>query len=166
MIGIDRALRHMAWSNQDLFAHLQTLPVEALSLRYAPTSWSVGGLALHIVGAAEWFRYCLTGEPWTELAKPKTHADLARLAEQIAPLDALLLREAASPDATMTFEDEQGERSALRSTILTQAFMHAGEHRTHIACALDNAGLPTFDLDAHDLWAFEAHDGPSRPVER
>lgn len=158
MIGIDRALRHMAWSNQGLFAHLQTLPLDALALRYAPNAWSVGGLALHLVGAGEWFRYCLTGEPWTELSKPRSHADLAQLAEQIASLDASLLREAEPADASMTFEDEHGPRTALRSTILTQAFMHAGEHRTHIACALDNAGLPTFDLDAHDLWAFEALD--------
>lgn len=156
MIGIDRALRHMAWSNQALFAHLQALPLDALGLRHAPNAWSVGGLAVHIVGAAEWFRYCLTGEQWTALSKPTSHEDLAALAGHVGDLDGLLLRAAQAPDAVMTFQDEHGPRRALRSTILTQAFTHASEHRTQIACALDVSGQPTFDLDEHDLWAFES----------
>ena len=156
MIGIDTSLRHMAWANQALFAHLSTLPPAAFSASVTPDSWSVGRLAVHIVGAAEWYRYCLNGTMWTDLDRDWTAADVVALAPSLAELDATLLAEAEAPDAVMTFEDEDGPRSASRSMLLAQATHHATEHRAEIAAALAVHGHSRFDLDAIDLWAFAA----------
>lgn len=158
MIDLSTGLRHMAWADQALFAHLATLPPAAFGASVTPETWSVGRLAVHIVGAAEWYRYCLNGTPWTDLDRDWTAADVVALAPYLAELDATLLAEAEAPDAVVTFEDEHGPRSVPRSMLLTQAVHHATEHRAEIAAALAVHGQPRFDLDAIDLWAFIAHE--------
>ena len=158
MIDMSTGLRHMAWANAALYAHLATLPAEAFGASVTPESWSVGRLTVHIAGGAEWYRYCLNGTPWTDLDRDWTAADVVALAPYQAELDATLLAEAEAPDAHMTFEDEDGPRSVSRSILLTQATHHATEHRAEIAAALAVHGHPRFDLDAIDLWAFAAHE--------
>jgi len=156
VIGLERSLRHLAWADARLFDELASLPPEALQARYAPSAATVGDLAVHIVSGAEWYAYVLTGEQWTDLQVPRSAADLDALASRLAHLDALLLDQAGLPDDRLAFEDESGPREAYRSTVLTQASMHATEHRAQIACALEVAGSPRIDLDSYDLWAFEA----------
>jgi uncharacterized damage-inducible protein DinB len=156
VIGIERSLRHLAWADTRLFEELAALLPDALEARYAPSAASVGDLAVHIVSGAEWYAYVLTGEQWTDLQVPRTTADLGALAVRLAHLDALLLAQVELPDDRVSFEYEDGHRQAFRSTVLTQASMHATEHRAQIACALEVAGFPRIDLDAYDLWAFEA----------
>jgi uncharacterized damage-inducible protein DinB len=156
VIDLTRSLRHLAWADVRLFEDLAVLPPEALKSRYAPDAWAVGHLAMHIVGGAEWYAYCLAGTPWTDLQLPESPADLQALARHLAELDSLLLDQAALPDELVEFVDEDGPRSALRSTILAQACLHSAEHRTQIACALEVSGHGGVILDDYDLWAFES----------
>ncbi len=158
MISLNRPLRHLAWADALLFADLAALPPEALAARYSPSAWTVGALARHIVGGAEWYRYCLTGEQWTDLVDPAGPDDVIALGTHLAGLDADLLGQAALPDAMVEFTDEEGRRTAWRSTILTQACLHSIEHRAQIACALEACGFAPIVLDDYDLWAFEAHE--------
>ena len=158
MIELTRSLRHLACADARLFDDLAALPPEALESRYAPDAWTVGHLAMHIVGGAEWYAYCLAGTAWTDLSIPTGPADLRTLAAHLATLDALLLEQAALPDDPVDFIDEEGPRRALRSTILSQACLHSIEHRAQIACALDVTGQGGVRLDDYDLWAFEAHE--------
>lgn len=153
-----RALRHCAWADAKLFDALATLPEAALDARYAPTAWSVRQLAVHIVEGAEWYAYCLRGRPWTDMQAPRDHADLRMLAERLAALNALLLEEGDLPDDRVTFDDEDGPRTVMRSTLLAQACLHSIEHRTQIACALEVSGIGGVVLDDYDLWAFEVHE--------
>lgn len=162
MIDLTRGLRHLAWANDRFYAQLQELPAEALGAKYAPDAWSVGRLAAHIVMGTDWFRYCLTGRPWTDLTDLAVAGDIAALRTFLAQADADLLAEADKADALLTFEDEDGPRQALRSTLLTQAIVHAAEHRAHIATALEVSGAGRIDLDALDLWAFEVYDPASQ----
>jgi len=158
VIDLTGSLRHLAWADARLFSDLAALPPEALQARYAPDAWTVGHLAMHIVGGAEWYCYCLAGTPWTDLSIPGNAADLRALAARLATLDALLLEQATLPDEVVEFIDEDGPRSALRSTILSQATLHSTEHRAQIACALEVTGHGGVTLDDYDLWAFESHE--------
>lgn len=155
---MSRSLRHLAWSDALLFDDLARLPAQALEARYAPDAWTVGHLAMHIVGGAEWYLYCLSGTPWTDLEIPASESDLRALAAHLADLDALLLEQTSLPDEVVEFVDEDGPKSARRSTILAQACLHATEHRAQIACALEVAGFGGVTLDDYDFWAFERHD--------
>jgi uncharacterized damage-inducible protein DinB len=158
MIELSRGLRHLAWANDRFFASLAELPPEALRASYAPEAWPVDRLAMHIVGSSEWYRYCLAGAGWTELAPPATAADGQALRRYLAELDAALIEQGMRDDGPVTFEDERGLTTALRSTILTQACMHGTEHRAQIACALAASGFEAPSLDDLDLWAFAAHE--------
>lgn len=161
MIDLGRGLRHMAWANDRFLAGLASIPDAALTVSYAPDAWPVARLATHIVGAAEWYRYCLTGAMWTDIAEPVTGAQVEPLRAYLGELDAVLLEQAALPEAELSFVDEDGPRTALRSTLLTQAIVHAGEHRAQIACALAAHGFAGPSLDDIDLWAFEAWERAS-----
>lgn len=150
-----RSLRHLSWADTRFFDGLAALPPEALQARYAPDAWTVGHLAMHIVGGAEWYAHCLAGTPWTDLSMPQGPEDVRLLAARLAELDALLLEQAALADERVDFVDEDGPRSAQRSTILAQACLHSTEHRAQIACALEVTGHQGVILDDYDLWAFE-----------
>ncbi len=158
VVAMTRSLEHLAWTNDKLFAELAALPAEALAAQYAPDAWPVGRLAMHIVNGAEWYCYCLAGMPWTDLVLPTGPADLEVLRTRLAELDAVLIAQADLPDELVEFqdEDERGPyaRTALRSTILAQACLHAAEHRAQIACALEINGFAGITLDDYDVWAF------------
>ncbi len=156
MVTLERPLRHLAWADGRLFAELADLPPAALDARYSSDAWTVGALARHIVGGAEWYRYCLTGAKWTDLSDPRGREDLLALGAYLADLDASLLAQVSLPDQDVEFVDEDGPRTALRSTILTQACLHSTEHRAQIACALEVSGFGPIVLDDYDLWAFES----------
>lgn len=164
MIDLTRALRHLGWADQWMFDRLSDLPAEAMLARYAPESWSVARLALHIVGGAEWYRYCLTGAPESDVYPGDVDLETLRahvLAQRsrLAELDALLLAQSDLPDELLTITEEDGRSfTAMRSTILSQACLHGVEHRAQIACALEVAGYTGFALDDIDLWAFESFE--------
>ena len=159
MIDLTRLLRHMAWANAKMFDDLTALPTQALEARYAPDTSTVGELALHIVGGQEWYCYCLAGRPWTDMSVPTSNSDLLQLKEIVGELDSLLLAQAEAPEAPMTFADGDTERSALRSTLLSQAVLHPIEHRAQLAVALQVNGFGGLVLDDYDLWVFEREGG-------
>lgn len=163
MIDLQRALRHLAWSDAWLFDTMAAYPDDAFEARYAPQASSVGELLKHIVDGAEWYRYCLTGESWTDIGVPHSGAEVTALAAHLASIDRLLLAQAEMEDEVVVFRDEEGESRALRSTILTQACLHAIEHRAQIACALEVAEFPPLPLDDVDLWAFEMSERAEDP---
>lgn len=158
MVDLSRGLRHLAWADDKLFAALAGLPLDALSVSYAPHAWTVGRLATHIVGGAEWYRYCLLGIPWTDLHQPEEAADLEVFRQHLAQINAVLLSQADLPDDEVTFRDDDGSTTVWRSTLLTQAILHSIEHRAQIACALELAGYDAVRLDDYDLWQFEAYE--------
>jgi uncharacterized damage-inducible protein DinB len=87
-------------------------------------------------------------------------ADLARLKEQAAAVDAMLLECVKLDDVQIEFvnyEDKLVKR--WRSTILSQAIHHATEHRAQIASALEAKGFTPVNLDDLDLWEFEKTNG-------
>lgn len=163
MVDMSRSLRHLAWADGMLFTGLSTLPPTALEARFSAGAWSVGRLAQHIVEGAEWYRYCLTSEPWTELPLPTGPRDLLALRDHLALLDATLLAEGQGDDGPVEFDDENGTTTAMRSTLLAQACLHATEHRAQIACALEVSGFEPLVLDDYDLWAFEEHERAPSP---
>lgn len=163
MIELTRGLRHLAWADDWMFDRLSNLPAEAMLARYAPESWSVARLALHIVGGAEWYRYCLTGTPESGIYPGDVDLETLRahvLAQRghLAELDALLLAQADLPDEPLTIAEDGRSFTAMRSTILSQACLHGVEHRAQIACALEVNGYSGFALDDIDLWAFETYE--------
>lgn len=160
MVDMTRALEHLAWADERFFSQFAALPEEAMEARYAPDQWPAGRLAVHIVDGAAWYRYCLTGTPWPDLAWVRTPADLGTLLPQLLEIDAVLLEQAALPDGPVTYADEDGPRTVLRSTLLGQACLHAAEHRAQVSCALQATGAGSIVLDDLDFWTFEATQGP------
>lgn len=153
MMTLEKALKHMAWSNQLFFDEVAKLPESVYGLRAAEGEWPVGKLLNHLLNAGEWFRYCLTKEPWTNLERIQSHEILLKYKPYLAELDALLLSEAAKDDVLKEFADENGPHKAHASTIITQAIMHTTEHKAQIATVLKQHGHH-IDLDALDVWRY------------
>ena len=156
MVDMTRALAHLAWADERFFQQFAALPPEAMEARYAPDHWPAGRLAAHIVDGASWYRYCLTGAPWLDVRWVRTPPDLGGLLPQLLEIDAMLLEQAALPDEPVTFADEDGPRTVMRSTLLGQACLHAAEHRAQISCALEASEFGSIVLDDLDFWSFEA----------
>lgn len=155
-MSMDRALRHMAWANQRVFAAVSALPDEALGAYIVNPEWVAGRILHHIVSGATWYVHCLGIAQWREIVPARTMRDLDVLADQLAGFDAQILSAVSLPDERLTFEDEDGQGSVLRSTLLVQAVHHATEHRAQLIDALESRGYSPISLDDIDLWAFEA----------
>lgn len=155
---MSRTLRHLAWSDDRFYAALAQLPDEAFAARYSQQAWTVGTLAGHIVGGAEWYRYCLTGQKWTEFDDPTSAAEVQAMGESLLALDAGFIEQAGLPDDLLTFEDEEGPAQAHRSVLLSQAVLHAAEHKAQICAALDACGFTPPSLDDLDVWAFAVYE--------
>ena len=163
MISLDVALKHLAWSNQKFLAQFAGQSDEVFALRAADGEWPIGQLLTHLVGSSHWYRYCLTGIDWTDL-EPATNAKtVAEYGLMIAEIDQLLIENASLDDETLTvvsLDDETltvvtGNESftVQRSLILSQAVMHAAEHKGQIATIMKQHGHH-IDLDELDVWAF------------
>ena len=153
MISLETSLRHMAWSNQKVFAHFSKAGDEVFGLRTAEGEWPVGQLLTHLAGSAQWYRYCLTGVLWTDLKPITTGAIAAEYLPIIAALDRVLLDQMALPDEDLVIEADGETIHATRSLILSQAVVHAAEHKGQIAAILKQHG-EHLDLDELDVWAF------------
>jgi len=161
-IALDRLLAHMAWANQMTIEHLQTLPEESLKAFATNPEWFVGEIAHHIVDSADHYAFRISGKPaLTQPGDPcidevKVIADLARLKEQAAKADAMLLDCVKLEDIQLEFVNAEGDQvKRWRSTILSQAIHHATEHRSQIASALEAKGFTPVNLDDLDLWSYE-----------
>ena len=156
MITIEKALKHMSWSNQEIFNEISKLPSEAYGLRAAEGEWPIGKLLNHFVNAAEWFRFLLTGEKWLELPRITNSEVLIQMREYLKNIDQTLIAEASKPDADVTFTGDDGElHKATRSLILSQAIMHTAEHKGQLATVLKIHGY-FLDLDRYDVWNYES----------
>jgi len=161
-IGLDRLLRHMAWANQKAISHLQTLREDSLQSFATNPEWHVAEIMHHIVDSADHYALRISGIP--ALTQPgedciediKVIADLARIKEQAAKVDAALLECVKLADDEIEFTNFEGKLvKRWRSTILSQAIHHATEHRAQISSALEAKGFEPINLDALGLWAFE-----------
>jgi uncharacterized damage-inducible protein DinB len=165
-IELNRLLAHMAWANQKTIEHLQTLPEDSLKAFATNPEWFVAEIAHHIVDSADHYAFRISGKP--ALTQPGDEciddinviADLARLKEQAAKVDAMLLDCVKLEDVQIEFlnySDKLVKR--WRSTILSQAIHHATEHRAQIATALEAKGFTPVNLDDLDLWSYEIETG-------
>ena len=165
-IELNRLLAHMAWANQKTIEHLQTLPEDSLKAFATNPEWFVAEIAHHIVDSADHYAFDISGKP--ALTQPGDEciddvnviADLARLKEQAAKVDAMLLDCVKLEEVQIEFlnyEDKLVKR--WRSTILSQAIHHATEHRAQIASALEAKGFTPINLDDLDLWSYEIETG-------
>ena len=145
----------MAWSNQQIFDEVSKLPDEIYALRASEGEWPVGKILNHLLNAAEWFRYCLTGQKWSEIPRITSSAKLLELRPYLLELDNELIAQAKLEDELLTFQDENGPVSASRSLILAQAVMHTAEHKGQLATILKANGFE-LDLDKFDVWTFES----------
>jgi uncharacterized damage-inducible protein DinB len=149
------SIRHLAWSNQKFFALFQDLPNEVFSWCSAQGEWPIGRLLTHLVGSSQWFRYCLEGTLWTELERIENSEIAVKYLPIMADLDEILLKHSKLPDAELEIKEEENIIHATRSLILSQAVMHASEHKGQIASILKMNGLH-IDLDALDVWSFKS----------
>ena len=153
-----RLFRHSAWASQCIYDAVRELPVEALSAYVRDPEWSVGRLLQHIAGGADWYVYCLTGNPLGDQKLPHSMADVKELQEQLAGFDAMIASQADLPDDYLTITEGEKSWQNLRSTILAEAIYHAAEHRTQLVDALESKGFTSISLDRLDLWTFESFE--------
>lgn len=165
-IGLERLLKHMAWANQQTIRHVQTLPEQALKSFATNPEWFVAEILHHIVDSADHYAYRISGKPaLTQPGDPcipdiEKIADLSRLLEQAAIVDAALLECVKLEDIQLEFQNNEGKQvKRWRSTILSQAIHHATEHRAQLASALEAKGFEPVNLDDLDLWSFEIAHG-------
>lgn len=153
MISLETSLRHLAWSNQKFFTLFADQSEEIFGLTAADGEWPLGRLLTHLAGSGEWYRYCLNGVMWTDL-KPVINGSVAKEYLGImAELDAVLLEFCNQPDKDLEIEGEDGIIHATVSLILSQAVMHAAEHKGQIAAIMKQHGHH-LDLDPLDVWSF------------
>jgi uncharacterized damage-inducible protein DinB len=147
----------MAWSNEKIFFALSQLPDDIYRLRAAEGEWPVGKILNHLFAAAEWYRFLLTGEPWTEIQKITSGKKLLELQPYCARLDQALIAESKEDDAVITYTDDDGaKKSTTRSMILSQAVTHTAEHKGQLATILRTNGFE-INLDMFDVWSYESH---------
>ena len=153
MISIETSLKHLAWSNQKFFTYFGDKNEEVFGLRASDGEWPIGQILTHLAGSGEWYRYCLNGGQWTDLKKVTNGAIALEYLVIMAELDGVLLDELMKPDEKLEIEGEDGIIYATRSLILSQAVMHAAEHKGQIAAILKQHGHH-IDLDVLDVWSF------------
>lgn len=159
MISIERSLKQAAWADDKLFSIVATMPADALNATYATDEWPVSRLLNHIVSGAEWYRYILTGAMWTDLVLPTNSAEVEQLRVHLTQIHKEILAEANKADERLTFQDEDGPSSAMRSTVISMVAHHSCEHRAQIGAALEIHGFVGLSLDDLDMWAYETAVG-------
>ena len=156
MITLEKSLRHMAWSNQQIFEAVAALPDEVFKLRAFDGEWPVGKIMNHFIGSAEWYRFLLAGVKWQEVPKITNSKILMQLKPYMFELDQLLIAEAAKPDSEVSFiGEDKGTHRTTRSMVLAQSVSHAAEHKGQLATILRVHGHE-LNLDRFDLWNFES----------
>lgn len=155
MQHLKNGLLHTAWADDLLFQKLQECPEEVLGYVYADPEWPLTRIAAHIVDGAEWYKFVLTGIQWNDVSYARTIGELESLRIQLAAVHKILLDCVDLPDEMLEFEDENGPRQAMRSTVLNQIAYHSTEHRAQIFVALQSNGYEKLSADDFDVWAWE-----------
>ena len=140
----------MQWANQGLFEDVSKLPTEIYSLAAAAGEWPIGRLLTHFMGAAEWYRFCLTGTPYGNPEQITNSEILLHSKTYLNELDQCMIIESLKEDEVLTFANEVGQKDSYRSTILGQAVMHTAQHWGQIAAILKQYGHH-LDLDKYDV---------------
>ena len=153
MISLETSLRHLAWSNKKFFSYFEDLPVEVFTLKAADGEWTIGRLLFHIANSEAWFRYCLTGDDWTDYEEITSRTMVPKFLNILGELDSVLVSNAAKPDDALEIKAGEQIIYATPSLILSQAVLHAAEHKGQIATILKQHGYH-IDLDTLDLWHF------------
>ena len=156
-IELARALRHMAWSNQEVYKSVAALPDEALKGFIVNPDWTAAKILEHICSGATWYVFRLEIEDWVDIPKIEKASDVLVVARLLAELDQKLILAANSEDRELEYRIEDENRTIKRwySTILTQAVHHATEHRAQLIDALEFKGYKPINLDDLDLWRFD-----------
>ena len=155
MISMTTSLRHMAWADDCIFEKLTNLTSQELEYSLIPGESSVGYLARHIVGGAEWYRYILTGIMYTDLQLPTDTSGIVALRTHLLSVNKTIIDQAELSPELLNYTNEMGPAQAQRSMILAEAVLHAAEHRTQIVATLKVHGNSEIDLDRFDLWHFK-----------
>ncbi len=152
MISVRKSLEHLAWSDDKFFGKLADISVESYQLSLKAGEKTVGELARHIVGGAEWLRFLLTGLVRTDLKVPTSNEEMATLRQHLAQLNKSIFEEANIEDDLLSFEDTSGDRKTSRATVISQAVLHSAEHKAQIVATLVVHGITSINLDNYDLW--------------
>ena len=155
MISVETSIRHLAWSNQLFFSYFVSQPLDVFALRAADGEWTVGQMLSHIAYGGSWFRYCLLGEDWSDYEAITNGTMIKDFLKILTELDSVLLSEVSKPDEVLVIEAGDEVVHATRSVILSQAAMHAAEHKGQIATILKQNGHH-IDLDELSVWQFFA----------
>ena len=152
-ISIERALRHMAWSNQKVFSAVEQLPEESLQSYLLKPEWTAEEILSHICDSAGFYAYRLgVGPRNTPLKEPQK---ISELRTALARHDANLISAAGLEDQELEWVRDGRTLQRWSSTILSQAVHHATEHRAQLIDALEFRGYIPISLDDIDLWAFD-----------
>ena len=153
MISLETSLKHLAWSNQKFFKFFGEQPETVFALKASENEWPIGRILTHLAGSGEWYRYCLTGTEGSDLVRITSGQIALDYLPIISSLDQVLLENLELPDDLLQIDSAEGIFTARRSLILSQAVMHAAEHKGQISTILKQNGIH-IDLDALDVWSF------------
>ncbi len=123
---VERALKMLAWSRQDLLAVLRGLSPDKLDQNYAGERWSINGILRHIAGAEWWYQERL-GAPF-----PEREEDLpAEPLESLELVRAHFLAWLPKQEGDRQVLEQEGETWSTRK-VLRRALWHERDHTEHI----------------------------------
>lgn len=131
---LDRCLRLLNWSRQDLLQILEPLPLQALALGHLGRSdWTIKTILQHIAGAERWYLTKL----WPRLPElPRSRTPQERL-ERVRALALELLTAAPSAERSIVVRVPDGERWSLRK-VLRRMLYHERYHLRKIEQILNS----------------------------
>ncbi len=106
MNSLELSIKHLAWSNQKFFSLFCDKSDETFALQATDGEWPIGQILTHLAGSGEWFRYCLTGEKWSDLKAITTAAITLKYLPIMADLDATLIKELSKPDESLEIQGD------------------------------------------------------------
>ncbi len=151
----------MAWANQKLYQACEHLPEEALGSFIVNPEWTAAKILQHIVSGADWYVYCLGIAPWHDIPLPISVSEISELTKSLAKFDAQIYSAYLLDDELITFNEENRQIEVTRSMLLSEAVLHATEHRAQLMDAVESRGFSALSLDSIDLWSYETWIGSS-----
>ena len=146
-------LEHNAWANHNLFEACEGLSDAQLDATAPGTFGSIRSTLMHIVGAQERMAAALAGTPVEVILEHGPYPGLAELRDSARTSGETLVGLAARADtgatATTTW---RGEAFTLPVwVLLSQAIIHATEHRTQVSAIDTQQGIEAPPLD---VWTY------------
>ena len=156
MISVEVLLRHMAWSNQELYKEVQKLGNEVLDYYVIDPEWTVRKILVHIVGAGHLYGQRLDRKPFSPFKLENDCDDvlIEQLLIELERIDQGLIKYANVDDGDLTYMTSQGERTSKISTIISQMIFHAAEHRAQVVAALDKHNVRDINLDHYSVFGY------------